>query len=158
MNAKDTHDAKMLHVIDDDQMVRRVLNAMLGHGGYSVLSFSSGDEYIEYMNHPEYQNPIAVLSDITMPGINGYELTLEIRKKYPFQIVVMISGNPDLSQHATKQACLIIEKPFYKDGLLSMLNDLVLPCHKHLTSENKKNSECVNAKSIKCPFCQQNNS
>jgi len=95
-----------------------------------------------------------------MPGMSGYDLVMEVRKKHPFQIIIIISGNPDPENHKleTDQVCLTLNKPFRVDALLSMVRDLIFPCHKHLTTENKKEtpSMCVNAKLVNCPFCSQN--
>jgi len=144
------------HIIDDGEIIRQMMQAMLSDAGYHSLCFKSGDEYIEHLNSPDFENPVAVLTDITMPGISGYELALQVRKAHPSQMIIFISGDADPARHkkAIQESCHILKKPFVMNELLSMLSDLVLPCYQHFSSENKKEnlSKCINAGSSGCPF------
>ncbi|MDX8386915.1 MAG: response regulator [Ghiorsea sp.] len=148
----------MFHIIDDDEMIREMLVSVLCIAGYEALGFKSGEKYIQYMISADFEAPIAVLSDVTMPDMNGYDLAIEIRKELPLQIIVFISGNSDAADHecATQEVCFVLNKPFHPDKLISMLKEVVLPCHAYLTTENIKenSSKCVNSELFECPLCR----
>jgi len=151
----------MIHFIDDEPILRELLEELISDAGYKSIGFESGEVYIDYMNSPEFENPIAVLSDVTMPGINGYDLALEIRKLHPKQVVVLITGNADPEQHtqAARQVCYTLNKPYQPDKLLSML-DTLAACHKSHTGEEQKEypQKCNIDHLTDCPFCPLNKS
>ena len=149
----------MFHVIDDEEMLREVTSAILADCGYDVLSFESGEQYLEYLNSPNFTNPIAVLSDVTMPGISGYDLALEIRKKLPFQKIILITGNAD-SEHykkAAQQVCHTFNKPFNPEKFISMVNSISI-CHQsHFSNEQNCGcpQKCHIESSSTCTFANQ---
>lgn len=79
-------------VVEDDGMVRRMLETMLAMGGYNVLSAASGAEAIEVwkVSGPKVN---MLLTDMVMPGgITGKELAEELRKERPTLRVLISSG------------------------------------------------------------------
>jgi len=148
----------MFHVIDDEEILRDLLECLISEAGYESLSFESGDKYIEYMNSTKFENPIAVLSDVTMPGIHGYELALEIRKLHPKQVIILITGNADPEHHkqAARQVCYTLEKPYQPDKVLAML-DTLAACHKSHAGESQTEypKKCNIDHVTDCPFCPQ---
>ena len=68
--------------------------------------------------------PDIVLTDITMPYLNGLELAEEITKNYPEMSVILITGNNEF-EYARKAVkigvCDYIIKPFEKEELLLAL-------------------------------------
>ena len=77
---------KILIVDDDDVELKRdsdVLKAV----GYDVIGCKSGAEALEYLN----DNPVElVLLDVNMPGMNGYDVCLNIRKQFPLDDLPII--------------------------------------------------------------------
>ena len=117
----------IFHIIEDEPLILETLDYMVSESGYDALCFDSGDKYIEHLNSPEFEAPVAVLSDIAMPGIHGYALVLEIRNRYPFQKVVLITGSPDEAfyQEAASQLCYSLDKPYHAEQLTALLTSLV---------------------------------
>lgn len=77
-------------VVDDEELLRRLLFQTLGRQGYRILLASSGNEALELME----KNKVAVvLSDIEMPGMNGLELLVTIKDKHPHVPVLLMTGH-----------------------------------------------------------------
>ena len=145
----------MFHIIDDEAMLREVTSAMLVDCGYDVLCFESGEQYLAYLNSPNFTEPTAVLSDVTMPGINGYDLALEIRKTLPFQKIILITGNPDSEHHkkATQQICFTLNKPFHPEKFLAMIASVRSCQQLHRTKQQQAYPQKCSIDSLfNCPF------
>ncbi|OEU77916.1 MAG: diguanylate cyclase response regulator [Desulfobacterales bacterium C00003060] len=81
-------------IVEDDQVTRRLLEALLKKWGYEVLSTCEGTEALEELEKPEAPN--LVISDWMMPGMDGLELCRKIRKTessgYIYFIIVTARG------------------------------------------------------------------
>jgi ligand-binding sensor domain-containing protein/signal transduction histidine kinase/CheY-like chemotaxis protein len=77
-------------VVDDVLEQREVITLMLQKLAYSVKTVSSGEEAIEYVTH--HPVDLLVLDMVMDPGINGLETYKRIRKMYPRQKAIIISG------------------------------------------------------------------
>ena len=148
----------MFHIIDDEAMLRELAEAILVDHGYDVLCFESGNQYLEYLKSPEFEKPIAVLSDVTMPGINGYDLAFEIRKMLPSQKIILITGNvdPEHYQKADQQVCYTLNKPYNPERFITM-TDSIVACHQAHSSNEHANypSKCYIDPSFDCTFAHQ---
>jgi CheY-like chemotaxis protein len=80
--------AKVL-VIDDDQSIRVVFSRFLEGNGYEVACAEDGREGLTKLDS---FSPDVVVTDIMMPGVDGLELVLAMRDKYPEVPVIAISG------------------------------------------------------------------
>jgi signal transduction histidine kinase/response regulator RpfG family c-di-GMP phosphodiesterase len=65
-------------VVDDDQGIRDLLDRILTEGGAKVTTVSSADEALKQL---EQELPSVIISDIGMPGVDGYEFMKEVRKR-----------------------------------------------------------------------------
>jgi DNA-binding response OmpR family regulator len=80
-------------VVDDDASVRSAITAMLT-GDYDVVTAADGDEALELVRTAA---PDAVLCDVAMPGMDGWELTRELRTR-PATLhlpIVLMTGADD---------------------------------------------------------------
>lgn len=66
-------------VIDDDQEDQLIMNEVFRHLNYPnrVIFFSEGNTAVEYLNTTD-ERPFIILSDINMPGMNGFEIRNKI--------------------------------------------------------------------------------
>jgi DNA-binding response OmpR family regulator len=78
-------------VVDDDPGIRRLLKFILEAEGYQVLLAASGREAIEAMHQGQ---PDSVILDIEMPGGNGLDFLVEMRKLSAAP-VLMLSGHTE---------------------------------------------------------------
>jgi CheY-like chemotaxis protein len=77
----------IINVVDDDESTRYMLRLMLEREGYDVVEAESGEECLETFDHLK---PDLILLDITMTGINGWEVCRQIKERMP-NILVPIS-------------------------------------------------------------------
>src|SRR5271169_2399651 len=99
-------------LIDDDDSLRRVMEFSLTEAGYRVQTAASGEEGLRLF---EKNNFDAVISDITMPGMDGMEVLVKIRKQDAQIPVVMITayGTIESAVDAMKRGAFdYITKPF----------------------------------------------
>ncbi len=109
-------DYKVL-LVDDEGIVRETLAEMLEDEGCEVTVASGAEEAL--LKFRKYQCDV-VLTDLSMPGINGYELAQRIKEVSPETPVLLITGWNQLDRkfmQANKVIDGIIEKPFNMDQI-----------------------------------------
>jgi len=116
-------ETRLVHLVDDDDSVRRSVGFMLKTSGYAVKSYASGNELLKDARRLE---PGCILLDIRMPGIDGLEVQQQLKDAGVSLPVVIMTGHGDipLSVRAMKSGAIdFIEKPFEKAVLLSALDE-----------------------------------
>ena len=78
-------------VVDDDEGVRRFISTALTREGFAVRDVATGEQGLESASAA---HPVAVLLDLTLPGISGLEICSRLRDWYKGPILV-ISANGD---------------------------------------------------------------
>jgi len=68
---------KTVLLIDDDQMMRKMISDVLGHAGHNVMMANDGPSGVALI---EAFAPDVVICDINMPDIDGYQVLEEIRE------------------------------------------------------------------------------
>jgi DNA-binding response OmpR family regulator len=81
-------------IVDDDSVVRTMLERLLRLEGFQVSVANDGDEALKQC---ETQSPDLVLLDYNLPGRNGLEVLRELRRRCPKLKVIMLSGTGDLT-------------------------------------------------------------
>jgi diguanylate cyclase (GGDEF)-like protein len=76
-------------VVDDEEIVREPIVAMLLHLGFKADTAGSGDEALEKFKTNSYS---FLLTDIRMPGIDGLELIKIVKGKYPDICAIAMTG------------------------------------------------------------------
>jgi two-component system response regulator FixJ len=111
----------LVHVIDDEDSVRRSLDFLLRTEGYRVERWSDGASFLKQADASVHA---CVLLDIRMPGIDG----LEVQERMPeagldFPVIVLTGhGDIDLAVRAMKAgASDFLVKPFDREKLLDSL-------------------------------------
>jgi CheY-like chemotaxis protein len=104
-------------VVDDEPLVRQLVQTALEHDGYAVLAAASGDEAVAMeQEHPGRID--LVLTDVTMPGLRGHELVPLLAARRPGLHALYMSGYADVSPAHVSP---LLQKPFG----LSELRDAV---------------------------------
>ncbi len=112
-------------VVDDDQDLSECMADIMEQEGHEVQLAFSGEEAIRKFKEEDYD--IAFM-DVNLPGKNGVESFLEIRKFKPHANVVImtaISVDQLLEQALGNGAIGVLNKPFDPKDLLQALEDLV---------------------------------
>jgi len=91
---------KKVLVVDDVDTIARVYARFLEREGYDVhIAFNGEEALVEY----EKFKPDLIVSDIRMPKMSGFELATAIRKKYPDQKIVLMTGYADEAEVLEQQ-------------------------------------------------------
>lgn len=89
----------MILCIDDEPLGLQVRKIMLQHQGYEVLTAQSGREGLQLFA----DNPVmAVVLDYSMPGMNGDEVAVEMKRLKPGVKILLLSAYVDLPEEALK--------------------------------------------------------
>lgn len=111
---------KSILVIDDEQSFLLALELILKSAGYNVLTAPNGDEGL---NKLKDARPDAVLLDIMMPGLSGFETIKIIRNSPEFKntpVILMSGARPQVKQSEYKWSGFLF-KPFTAADLVRAL-------------------------------------
>ena len=112
---------RRVHVIDDEEPIRRSSKLMLSVLGYEVATFATGTAFIDSLAGLA---PGAVLLDIRMPEIDGLEVQQILNERGFGLPVVVMSGHGDLSLAVPAMrngAIAFLEKPFPRERIQKAL-------------------------------------
>lgn len=112
---------RLVHLVDDDEAVRRSAGFMLKTSGFRVRAFESGDEL---MKNAASLDPGCILLDIRMPGMDGLDVQAALKERGIGLPVIIMTGHGDvtLAVQAMKAGAVdFIEKPFEKAVLLGAI-------------------------------------
>jgi CheY-like chemotaxis protein len=114
-------------VVEDEDVIRGLVDQILRGEGYEVLLAADGDEAIALAGSNRVD---VLLTDLTMPGIGGHELADRLRAAAPALKVLFMSGfaeGNDFSTSALPPATAFLEKPFTFTMLSERMRELVAP-------------------------------
>jgi len=109
----------VVHIVDDDEAVRRSLAFMLGSAGLAVRVYDSAHAFLDGFEAVQCG---CVITDIRMPDMSGIELLQRIRERTPFFPTIVITGHGDvpLAVEAMKAGAIdFIEKPLDEEAILN---------------------------------------
>lgn len=116
---------RLVHLVDDDEAIRRSVGFMLKTSGSNVRTYTSGLELMKAAGDLETG---CILLDIRMPGMDGLEVQKALREKGVTLPVIIMTGHGDVSlavQAMKAGAVDFIEKPFEKAVLLSAIDHAI---------------------------------
>ncbi|PWB62679.1 MAG: hybrid sensor histidine kinase/response regulator [Bradyrhizobiaceae bacterium] len=109
-------------IVDDDEVGRHGLTVALEHGGWQVTEAGDGQSALERL---EEAKPDAILLDLIMPGMNGFEFLEEMRRNDAWQDTpVVIVTARDLTAEDRERLNGGIERVIQKKGRNEMLGEL----------------------------------
>jgi CheY-like chemotaxis protein len=111
-------------VVEDNEMVREMVQEMLINVGYTVLVAVDPHHAIELLSTGSVRIDLLV-SDVVMPGMNGPELYEQLVVQIPSLKVVYISGypmNPSLRGGTVEDDVNYLQKPFTAEALLERIH------------------------------------
>jgi two-component system response regulator PilR (NtrC family) len=123
-------------VIDDEEIMREILQTLLEREGYAVRVAASGQEGLDLARALPFD---AVIVDVMMPGIDGLQVLEELKKQDEGLPVLMITAyaSIDTARRAkTLGAFDYINKPFKNDEVLVILRNAIE--HRRLRDENAR--------------------
>jgi two-component system NtrC family response regulator len=106
-------------VVDDEPNYRLIIGQVLAKEGFEVVEAQNGAEALElFLDRPDLA---LVLTDITMPGIDGMELLTRVKGERPEVPVVMLTAHADLGlavEAMRKGAFDYLAKPYDNEQLV----------------------------------------
>ena len=79
-------------VVDDESRMRNLLQRLLERDGSHVLIARDGDEALQLIRKEKIE---IVISDMTVPGVNGFELLKIVKRELPHIGMIMIAAHGD---------------------------------------------------------------
>jgi PAS domain S-box-containing protein len=116
-------------VVDDEEMVRSLAEAVLADAGYTVLLASDGREAVSLFARRAREISV-VLLDMTMPGMGGDEAYEEMLRIRPDVRVVLSSGYTEeesLDRVAAQGLAGFLQKPYRASTLLNKIDEAMTP-------------------------------
>lgn len=110
-------------VVDDNDVVRSVLEETLRNLGCDVISVASGEEAIA-MYRPLWQVVDFVVVDMRMPGMDGYETFRALREVNPQARIVLCSGSgftSEVERALVEGACSFLSKPLEAEKVAALV-------------------------------------
>lgn len=114
-----------IYVIDDDDVVRDSLRALLEVRGYTVRDFESGDRF--FSEAPDLSRCCLVV-DIHMPGMTGLDVMGALRARGETVPAVLITGRRDThidAQAATFGDVVLLDKPVAHARLFAAIDEML---------------------------------
>ncbi len=108
----------VVHIVDDDEAVRRSLALLLASFNIATETHASAEELLAKL---AVLQPGCLVVDIRMPGLSGLELQEELTRRGCRLPVVIVTGHADvgLAVRAMKSGAVdFIEKPYSEEELL----------------------------------------
>ncbi|MGA9598826.1 MAG: response regulator FixJ [Methylocystis sp.] len=135
--------ANVIHVIDDDAIIRDSVALILARNGFCVQTHDSASEFLDRVDG---DNTACVITDVCMPGMSGIELLAKLKELGLVFPVIVITANADvpLAVEAIKRGALdFLEKPFDDQSLIAALREALVQNH---GTEARKGEAAVMAK------------
>ena len=123
----DTRGRETILVVEDEPMIRELIETMLQSRGYSVLIVDNPMQAAAFS--AEYSGPIhLLLTDVVMPGISGREIANQISAQRPKMKVIFVSGyTPNAIVHhgILDEDLNFLQKPFTAGTLTSKVREVL---------------------------------
>jgi two-component system cell cycle sensor histidine kinase/response regulator CckA len=111
-------------LVEDDEPVRELLARLLADRGLEVLAVSSGEEALDVERGRRID---LMLSDVMLPGQNGFEVARLIRQRSPQMRILFMSGY--VNQNAARADefdldAMLLQKPFTVADLMVRVGEV----------------------------------
>jgi CheY-like chemotaxis protein len=116
---------KKILIVDDEELISKILMANLLSCGYDVVAVASGDHAYSLL---ERENFALVISDICMPSGDGLGLLKKLREKdRPVPPLIFMTGYSSITKEQAVRlgAVALVAKPFLPQTMLTIIQDLV---------------------------------
>jgi two-component system response regulator FixJ len=116
-------DRRLIHVVDDEEAIRRSASFMLKTSGFDVQTWPSG---VAFLKEAKAAAAGCILLDVRMPEMDGLEVQQALNERGIAMPVIVLTGHGDISiaVRAMKAGAVdFLEKPFEKARLLDAIEE-----------------------------------
>ena len=118
---------------EDDSAIRTLLARTLEHSGFRVIAAADGAEAALLSQSHEFD---LLLTDIIMPGLDGYRLAERLRRSRAWLPVVFISGFAEAAIVAERDpSAKVFRKPLNSSDLIQTIQELLAQTAHHAATE-----------------------
>jgi len=114
-------DNRVVHLVDDEEAIRKSAGFLLSRAGYKVHLYGSG---VEFLKLAKAAPKGCVLLDVRMPEMDGLQVQAVMADRGINMPVIVLTGHGDVTiavQAMKAGAVEFLEKPFEKAALLAAL-------------------------------------
>ena len=111
-------DRRIIHLVDDEESIRKAASFALKTAGYDVIAYTSGVEFLRTAKSAEVG---CVILDVRMPEMDGLQVQTTMAARGINMPVIVLTGHGDVAvavQAMKGGAIDFLEKPFEKAALL----------------------------------------
>lgn len=116
---------KRIAVVDDEPVIRSLLERLLSIAGYDVRTYPDGEAALDACKQEAFD---LVITDLRMPGLDGFKLMEHLKSERPALPVIVLTAHGDVDnaiQALRRQACDFITKPFDTCNILSSVRRVI---------------------------------
>ena len=110
--------------VDDEPLIRQIVQALLEDSPYKVLVAESGRAGLTIL---EQESISLVISDFKMEGMDGVEFLRQVQEHYPQIVRIMVTGyaNVEVLVNAVNEGHIfrVLQKPWDRDGFLEAIEE-----------------------------------
>ncbi len=106
-------------IVDDEIGIRQLTGMLLAEVGHSTILCEDGEHAISHIDSADI-----LITDFSMPGMNGAELTKLAKQQKPGLPVIIMTGTPE-DVPVNHLADAVIEKPFKTARLKEIIDELL---------------------------------
>jgi CheY-like chemotaxis protein len=111
----------LILVVDDDDEIREALGDVLQDEGFRVVGMRDGREALEYLRNGT--RPCAILLDLWMPGMDGWQLRYELEREPSLAEIPIIVVTAARGQRREElRVAEVLTKPLRLEQLLEVLS------------------------------------
>ncbi len=120
---------RVVLLVEDDAQVRQLLETALDAHGFAVMSAASGESAVAVADADHVD---VLVTDIGLPGIDGFQTADRVRLRAPHVHVVFMSGYVGMASTEAASpavAASVLKKPFKIDVLMDRIREASAPAH-----------------------------
>ena len=117
----------LLLVVDDEPLITETLSAILDSKGFAVLTAHDAAEALEIC---ALTPPELLITDVSMPVMNGFDLAVEVKGIAPDCEVIFFTGHLNLAEMCQEMGelgnyCVMLFKPVHPADLLEKVSEVL---------------------------------
>lgn len=114
-------------IVDDDYMVREILQAHMEHAHFQVLMANSGEKALVLAASSQ---PDVILMDVNMPGIDGYAACVRLKETettchIPVLLMTAMDDDETIALAVRSGADGFVAKPYNFQNIIEQINAVV---------------------------------